>query len=66
MKHFKTGIEIRVGDIVDIGNWATGIVMCDFDNQEAIEDYKGLEKESFLSKGVMIFTEKAGDLYRVV
>lgn len=63
MKYVNTEKEIHLGDIVCIGNGVTGVVVCDFDNKQTLEDYKGLEECDFLSTGVMIHTEEYGDIY---
>jgi hypothetical protein len=66
--NYSTGQVIKVGDKV-IADGAPGIVVCDFDNQDYLDEYVGWDPSieliggGTLSSGVMIKTETMGLVY---
>lgn len=64
--NYSNGQQIKVGDQV-VADGMAGHVVCDFDNREFIDGYKGWDMPNVemlgggaLSSGVMIETEEAG------
>jgi len=56
---YLDGTDIRLGDIVELSDGATGIVVCSVDTLEYSQDYP--EKEwSYLEKGVLVDFKKYG------
>lgn len=63
--NYSTGQKIRIGDKV-IADGGSGIVVCDFDNEEYLPGYEYYDTQTelvgggTLSSGVMIKTEHMG------
>lgn len=61
--NYSTGQQIKVGDVV-IADGMTGLVVCDFDNQEFLDgyaDWAGVIHDSETPySGVLITTDEAG------
>ncbi|EEC0293615.1 hypothetical protein YV76_000945 [Salmonella enterica subsp. enterica] len=68
MKYSDTVKEIQVGDIVR-ADGLDGIVVCDYENNIALDGYEGwlikdeLVGGGYLSTGIMVETEEAGYIY---
>lgn len=64
--NYLTGQKIKIGDRV-VADGMTGVVVCDFDSREFLEDYAGWDMPDVemlgggkLNSGIMIETEEAG------
>lgn len=68
MKYIN-GQAIKVGDRVLVENGVPGVVVCDFDNQENLDEYADWDPSAelvgggTLSSGVLIKTETLGLLH---
>jgi hypothetical protein len=67
--NYINGQAIKVGDHVLVENGIPGVVVCDFDNQESLEEYADwspsveLHGGGTLASGVLIKTEELGLLH---
>lgn len=68
MNYVASGKKINIGDII-VADGMQGTVVCDYDNNEALEGFEGwLIKEElvgggYLNSGIMINTNEAGLIY---
>ncbi|ECC8925072.1 hypothetical protein DUQ00_23410 [Salmonella bongori] len=68
MKYADSVEEIKLGDIVRVDG-LDGIVVCDYENNIALDGYEGwlikdeLVGGGYLSTGIMVETEEAGFIY---
>jgi hypothetical protein len=66
MNYVSDGMPIKIGDRVLVEAGSPGLVVCDFDNLECLDEYKHflpkrvLAGGGELSSGVMIRTEQFG------
>lgn len=68
MKYAGSVENIQIGDVVNVDG-LDGVVVCDYENNTALNGYEGwlikdeLVGGGYLSTGIMVETEKAGFIY---
>jgi hypothetical protein len=56
---YPDGQDVRIGDIIDLGNDGEGLVVCDIENRIGTIDYP-ISDWDYLKIGVMIYTKEFG------
>jgi hypothetical protein len=60
--HYSDGNKILLGDLVTLGGGMTGVIVCDFEEENFAQGYNKSEWKEF-KKGIMVESSQAGLIY---